>query len=266
MYVLLSWCRRSGAFAARKLSCLPWVVVRSSRLRFTARSPRRQHLLRVPLKRRSSCRFTKYSPSAWRHPRCRSRSGLVDRAFCRCLRSSSWLGVSHRFHPAAERCQPPRGQWPGPRGKGGRGSARGCRHAIHTPELPVDRPAYCCQSGVLLALLVLVFCCSVFFCVCVCVSSCLTCDWWECACWHGQGIMRISSAVSNLFREFLVAYVYWPPSSPPPPCCPLLFGCILVLLVARCSRDFVEIQTPKILAGASEGGSSVFKYDSVFAP
>ncbi len=43
-----------------------------------------------------------------------------------------------------------------------------------------------------------------------------------------QAIMRISSGVCTLFREFLLA------------------------------RDFVEIQTPKILGGASEGGSSVF--------
>jgi aspartyl/asparaginyl-tRNA synthetase len=44
-----------------------------------------------------------------------------------------------------------------------------------------------------------------------------------------QAIMRISSGVCGLFREFLTA------------------------------RDFVEIQTPKILGGASEGGSSVFQ-------
>ena len=44
-----------------------------------------------------------------------------------------------------------------------------------------------------------------------------------------QAIMRISSAVCTLFRDFLL------------------------------SRDFVEIQSPKLLAGASEGGSSVFK-------
>jgi aspartyl-tRNA synthetase len=43
-----------------------------------------------------------------------------------------------------------------------------------------------------------------------------------------QAIMRISSAVCTLFREFLL------------------------------SKDFVEIQTPKIIGGASEGGSSVF--------
>ena len=43
-----------------------------------------------------------------------------------------------------------------------------------------------------------------------------------------QAIMRVSSGVCQLFREFLT------------------------------SRDFVEIQTPKILGGASEGGSSVF--------
>lgn len=43
-----------------------------------------------------------------------------------------------------------------------------------------------------------------------------------------NAIMRLSSAVCTLFREFLL------------------------------SRDFVEIQTPKILGGASEGGSSVF--------
>ena len=43
-----------------------------------------------------------------------------------------------------------------------------------------------------------------------------------------QAIMRISSGVCQLFREYLL------------------------------SKDFVEIQTPKILGGASEGGSSVF--------
>ena len=42
------------------------------------------------------------------------------------------------------------------------------------------------------------------------------------------GIMRISSGVCTLFREFLL------------------------------SRDFMEIQTPKLLGGASEGGSEVF--------
>jgi len=44
-----------------------------------------------------------------------------------------------------------------------------------------------------------------------------------------QAIMRISSAVSNIFRDFLL------------------------------TRDFVEIQTPKILGGTSEGGSAVFR-------
>jgi len=43
-----------------------------------------------------------------------------------------------------------------------------------------------------------------------------------------QAIMRISSGVCALFREFLL------------------------------ERSFVEIQTPKILGGASEGGSAVF--------
>jgi aspartyl-tRNA synthetase len=43
-----------------------------------------------------------------------------------------------------------------------------------------------------------------------------------------QAIMRISSGVCQLFREYLL------------------------------SQNFVEIQTPKILGGASEGGSSVF--------
>ena len=43
-----------------------------------------------------------------------------------------------------------------------------------------------------------------------------------------QAIMRISSGVCQLFRDFLI------------------------------SKNFVEIQTPKILGGASEGGSSVF--------
>ena len=41
-----------------------------------------------------------------------------------------------------------------------------------------------------------------------------------------QAIMRLSSAVCTLWREFLL------------------------------SRDFVEIQTPKLIGGASEGGSS----------
>lgn len=44
-----------------------------------------------------------------------------------------------------------------------------------------------------------------------------------------QAIMRISSAVCQLFRDYLL------------------------------SQDFVEIQTPKLLAGASEGGAEVFK-------
>ena len=43
-----------------------------------------------------------------------------------------------------------------------------------------------------------------------------------------QAIMRISTGVCALFREYLLA------------------------------RDYVEIQTPKIIGGASEGGSSVF--------
>ena len=41
-----------------------------------------------------------------------------------------------------------------------------------------------------------------------------------------QAIMRLSSAVCQLWRDFLL------------------------------SRDFVEIQTPKIIGGASEGGAS----------
>ncbi|KAH9557800.1 hypothetical protein CY35_07G104100 [Sphagnum magellanicum] len=46
-----------------------------------------------------------------------------------------------------------------------------------------------------------------------------------------QAIFRIQSQVSTLFRQFLLA------------------------------EDFVELHTPKLLAGASEGGSSVFKLD-----
>lgn len=42
-------------------------------------------------------------------------------------------------------------------------------------------------------------------------------------------IFRIQSAVSNLFREFLL------------------------------KNDFIEIHTPKLIGGASEGGSNVFK-------
>ena len=45
-----------------------------------------------------------------------------------------------------------------------------------------------------------------------------------------QAIMRISSGVCLLLREFLS------------------------------SRRFVEIQTPKLVGGASEGGSAVFRY------
>jgi aspartyl/asparaginyl-tRNA synthetase len=52
-----------------------------------------------------------------------------------------------------------------------------------------------------------------------------------------QGILRLQSAVCTLFREFLLA------------------------------KDFVEIHTPKLLATASEGGSTVFqlKYFDRFA-
>ena len=46
-----------------------------------------------------------------------------------------------------------------------------------------------------------------------------------------QAIIRLSSAVGLLFREYLI------------------------------NRDFVEIHTPKIIPGASEGGSNVFKLD-----
>ena len=46
-----------------------------------------------------------------------------------------------------------------------------------------------------------------------------------------QAVMRISSGVCSLFREFLT------------------------------SQDFVEIQTPKLLGGASEGGADVFQTD-----
>jgi aspartyl-tRNA synthetase len=45
-----------------------------------------------------------------------------------------------------------------------------------------------------------------------------------------QAIFRISSAVCHLFREFLI------------------------------DRDFVEIHTPKLIAGSSEGGSNVFTF------
>ncbi|KAH7573931.1 hypothetical protein ACOSP7_007876 [Xanthoceras sorbifolium] len=46
-----------------------------------------------------------------------------------------------------------------------------------------------------------------------------------------QGIFRIQSWVGTIFREFLL------------------------------SEDFVEIHTPKLIAGSSEGGSAVFKLD-----
>ena len=46
-----------------------------------------------------------------------------------------------------------------------------------------------------------------------------------------QAIIRLSSAVGLLFREYLI------------------------------NRNFVEIHTPKIIPGASEGGSNVFKLD-----
>ncbi|XVF48104.1 hypothetical protein PTKIN_Ptkin03bG0164700 [Pterospermum kingtungense] len=46
-----------------------------------------------------------------------------------------------------------------------------------------------------------------------------------------QGIFRIQCQVSTIFREFLL------------------------------SEDFVEIHTPKLIAGSSEGGSAVFKLD-----
>ncbi|EOY29091.1 Class II aminoacyl-tRNA and biotin synthetases superfamily protein isoform 3 [Theobroma cacao] len=46
-----------------------------------------------------------------------------------------------------------------------------------------------------------------------------------------QGIFRIQSQVGNIFRQFLL------------------------------SEDFVEIHTPKLIAGSSEGGSAVFKLD-----
>ena len=48
-----------------------------------------------------------------------------------------------------------------------------------------------------------------------------------------QAIVRLSSAVSLLFRQFLL------------------------------NNDFVEIHSPKIIPGASEGGSNVFKYSSI---
>jgi aspartyl-tRNA synthetase len=44
-----------------------------------------------------------------------------------------------------------------------------------------------------------------------------------------QAIMRIQGGISGLFREFMVA------------------------------NNFMEMHTPKLLAGASEGGSSVFE-------
>jgi len=43
-----------------------------------------------------------------------------------------------------------------------------------------------------------------------------------------QAIMRLQAAVSNLFREFLY------------------------------DKDFIEIHSPKLIGGASEGGSNVF--------
>lgn len=46
-----------------------------------------------------------------------------------------------------------------------------------------------------------------------------------------QGIFRIQSEVSNMFRQFLL------------------------------SEKFIEIHTPKLIAGSSEGGSAVFKLD-----
>ncbi|XP_039160900.1 aspartate--tRNA ligase 2, cytoplasmic-like [Eucalyptus grandis] len=46
-----------------------------------------------------------------------------------------------------------------------------------------------------------------------------------------QGIFRIQSQVGNIFRQFLL------------------------------SEDFLEIHTPKLIAGSSEGGSAVFKLD-----
>ncbi|XP_030475496.2 aspartate--tRNA ligase 2, cytoplasmic-like [Syzygium oleosum] len=46
-----------------------------------------------------------------------------------------------------------------------------------------------------------------------------------------QGIFRIQSQVSNIFRQFLL------------------------------SEGFIEIHTPKLIAGSSEGGSAVFKLD-----
>ena len=46
-----------------------------------------------------------------------------------------------------------------------------------------------------------------------------------------QGIFRVQSAVCTLYREFLL------------------------------SQGFIEIHTPKLLGGASEGGSNVFKFD-----
>lgn len=44
-----------------------------------------------------------------------------------------------------------------------------------------------------------------------------------------QAIMRLQSGVCNIFREFLY------------------------------TKDFIEIHTPKLIAGSSEGGSNVFK-------
>ncbi|KAJ7958686.1 aspartate--tRNA ligase, cytoplasmic-like [Quillaja saponaria] len=46
-----------------------------------------------------------------------------------------------------------------------------------------------------------------------------------------QGIFRIQSQIGNIFRQFLL------------------------------SEDFVEIHTPKLIAGSSEGGSAVFRLD-----
>lgn len=44
-----------------------------------------------------------------------------------------------------------------------------------------------------------------------------------------QAIFKVQSGVSQLFREFLV------------------------------DRNFIEIRTPKLIGGASEGGTNVFK-------
>jgi aspartyl-tRNA synthetase len=51
-----------------------------------------------------------------------------------------------------------------------------------------------------------------------------------------------------------------PPSPPLPPACTQLFRESLQ------SEGFIEIHTPKLLAGASEGGAAVFRFDYMGRP